>query len=63
MSKLINTYFITPPEKPTQSGPEGIRYDFNDGARVLLPEGKWHVRLMDAHSGTFFLAAMQIMAG
>lgn len=51
MSKLINTYFITPPKKPTQSGPEGIRYDFNDGARVLLPEGKWHVRLMDADSG------------
>ncbi|WP_313063914.1 autotransporter strand-loop-strand O-heptosyltransferase [Atlantibacter hermannii] len=42
--------FISPPEKPTQAGPENIFYDFNDGARVLLPEGKWHVRLLDADS-------------
>jgi hypothetical protein len=25
-------------ETPTQEGPEGIRFDFNDGARVVLPE-------------------------
>lgn len=42
--------FIPPPDIPTQAGPENIFYDFNDGARVLLPEGKWHVRLLDADS-------------
>jgi hypothetical protein len=48
MSTLKNTFFIAPPETPTQAGPDNIFYDFNDGARVLLPEGKWHVRLLDA---------------
>ncbi|HEY4171560.1 MAG TPA: autotransporter strand-loop-strand O-heptosyltransferase [Rhodopila sp.] len=35
---------------PTQAAPDGIRYDFNDGARVVLPHrtaGKWRVRLRD----------------
>jgi len=35
----------------TQEGPEGIRFDFNEGARVMLPErsaGTWRVRLTDA---------------
>ncbi|MWN55918.1 autotransporter strand-loop-strand O-heptosyltransferase, partial [Escherichia coli] len=50
MSTLKNTFFIPPPDTPTQAGPENIFYDFNDGARVLLPEGKWHVRLLDADS-------------
>lgn len=50
MSTLKNTFFIPQPETPTQAGPENIFYDFNDGARVLLPEGKWHVRLLDADS-------------
>lgn len=50
MSTLKNTFFIPPPDIPTQAGPENIFYDFNDGARVLLPEGKWHVRLLDADS-------------
>lgn len=45
------TFFISPPDIPTQAGPENIFYDFNDGARVLLPEGKWHVRLLDDDSG------------
>jgi autotransporter strand-loop-strand O-heptosyltransferase len=35
---------------PTQLGPSGIRYDFNDGARVLLPKGDWHVELHDLDS-------------
>ncbi len=35
--------FVPPPATPTQEGPRGIRYDFNDGARVLLPHGAWHV--------------------
>ena len=43
--------FISPPDLPTQSGPLGIRYDFNDGARVWLPEGQWHVDILDADTG------------
>ena len=36
---------------PTQSGELGIRYDFNFGARVTLPDDAWHVRLRDLDSG------------
>jgi len=34
-----------PCELPTQEGPKGIRFDFNDGCRVALPEGEqpWRV--------------------
>lgn len=37
------------PATPTQRGREGLRFDFNDGCRVLVPErGKpWRVRLKD----------------
>lgn len=43
--------FIDAPEQPTIPGPEGIRYDFNDGARVWLPEGDWCVQLSDEGTG------------
>ena len=39
---------------PTQEGPDGIRFDFNAGARVMLPprtEGTWRVRLRDLDTG------------
>ncbi len=39
---------------PTQEGPRGIRFDFNLGARVVLPqreEGEWLVRLRDLDTG------------
>ena len=45
-----------PPQTPTQEGPRGIRYDFNDGARVLLPQGAWHVELEDDESGNILFA-------
>ena len=45
-----------PAPAPTQSGTDGIRFDFNMGARVLLPwhpEGGplWRVRLRDSDTG------------
>ena len=43
-----------PSGMPTQLGPRGIRFDFNHGARVILPtrtEGKWRVRLRDLDTG------------
>lgn len=37
-----------PAPQPTQAGPLGIRFDFNLGARVTIPDGKpWRVRLRD----------------
>ncbi|MCR5752784.1 MAG: autotransporter strand-loop-strand O-heptosyltransferase [Kiritimatiellae bacterium] len=45
-----------PPPTPTQEGPRGIRYDFNDGARVLLPKGAWHVELEDDESGNMLFS-------
>jgi hypothetical protein len=37
---------------PTQEGPLGLRYDFNCGARIMLPpacdhSGPWRIRLTD----------------
>ncbi len=49
-------FLILPPEVPTQEGPQGIRYDFNDGARVLLPPGQWHVRIEDSSDGNTLFA-------
>ncbi|PMS22067.1 autotransporter strand-loop-strand O-heptosyltransferase [Trinickia dabaoshanensis] len=39
--------FPAPAEVATQSGPNGIRFDFNDGCRVAVPAGGWRVRLRD----------------
>jgi autotransporter strand-loop-strand O-heptosyltransferase len=40
-------------ELPTQQGPEGMRFDFNDGCRVVVPEAKapWRLRLSDIDTG------------
>jgi len=48
-----NRAYPVPAAIPTQQGPEGIRFDFNDGCRVLLPEGThpWRVRLSDMDTG------------
>lgn len=52
-----------PAATPTQIGPEGIRYDFNNGCRVSLPERDhpWRVRLSDLDTANIlfetFLAA------
>src|SRR5580658_301228 len=40
-------------ELPTQKGPKGILFDFNDGCRVVLPQAEhpWRVRLSDLDTG------------
>ncbi|GBQ10080.1 autotransporter strand-loop-strand O-heptosyltransferase [Swaminathania salitolerans] len=43
-------------ETPSQIGPEGIRYDFQDGCRVSLPPGKWHIELRDRLTQTVIFA-------
>jgi autotransporter strand-loop-strand O-heptosyltransferase len=43
-----------PAATPTQNGPHGIKFDFNQGARLVLPnrtEGKWRVRIRDLDTG------------
>ena len=45
-----------PAAAPTQAGPLGVRFDFNQGARVLLPErqagdASWRIRLRDLDTG------------
>jgi autotransporter strand-loop-strand O-heptosyltransferase len=49
-------FFLPAPEIPTREGPRGIRYDFNDGARVLLPNGAWHVQIIDDETGNVLFA-------
>ncbi|CAD6560119.1 autotransporter strand-loop-strand O-heptosyltransferase [Paraburkholderia metrosideri] len=43
--------FPPPANVPTQAAVAGVRFDFNDGCRVVLPEGDWHVRLRDIETG------------
>jgi autotransporter strand-loop-strand O-heptosyltransferase len=40
-----------PAERPTQHGPNGILFDFNLGARVILPAGEWRICLRDLDTG------------
>lgn len=54
--------FVPPAELPTQVGPLGIRYDFNDGCRVVLPEGQWLLRISDLDTGNI-LFETRISAG
>jgi len=51
-------------EWPTQQGPKGIRFDFNEGCRVVLPEAEhpWRVRLSDLDTGNI-LFETEIKAG
>ncbi|MBF0855600.1 hypothetical protein [Gluconobacter oxydans] len=42
--------FLDPAPIPVFEGPRGIRFDFNQGARVILPareSGQWHAVLRD----------------
>jgi len=56
--------FPAPAEIPTQLGPQGIRFDFNDGIRVMLPEGEqpWRVLLSDLDTGNI-LFQTELKAG
>ena len=50
-SKPVKRAYPAPASLPTQIGAQGIRFDFNDGCRVALPEGQWRVRLRDLDTG------------
>jgi autotransporter strand-loop-strand O-heptosyltransferase len=53
-SAVVKPAYPPAAEQPTEAGPRGIRYDFNMGARIVLParqEGEWLVRLSDMDTG------------
>ena len=53
-AEAIKPSFPPPAATPTQKGPAGILFDFNLGARVVLPnrtQGKWRLRLRDLDTG------------
>ena len=54
----------TPADLPTEHGPKGLRFDFNEGCRVFLPESdaQWRVRLSDIDTGNV-LFETEIKAG
>src|SRR5260221_6582325 len=56
--------YPAPAEVPTQPAARGIRFDFNDGCRVAVPEGKepWHIRLSDLDTGNI-LYETELKAG
>ena len=50
----VKPAYPPPADRPTQAGPEGIFFDFNQGCRVLLPQrehGSWRARLRDLDTG------------
>jgi autotransporter strand-loop-strand O-heptosyltransferase len=49
----VTRTYPPPAELPTQEGARGLRFDFNDGCRVHLPESEhpWRVRLTDLDTG------------
>ena len=63
-SAPIKRAYPAPADMPTQEGPKGMRYDFNDGCRVHLPESDhpWKVRLTDLDTGNI-LFETEIKAG
>jgi autotransporter strand-loop-strand O-heptosyltransferase len=50
-AKLVLGAYPMPAAIPTQQGPLGIRFDYNLGCRVSLPDGHWEVCLRDLDTG------------
>ena len=49
--------YAAAPAQPTQSGPAGLRFDFNEGCRVVAPQDPagWRVRLSDGETGNVLI--------
>jgi autotransporter strand-loop-strand O-heptosyltransferase len=60
----VKPAYPPPAETPTQEGPRGLRFDFNSGCRVLLPESAhpWKIQLSDLDTGNI-LYQTEIKAG
>jgi autotransporter strand-loop-strand O-heptosyltransferase len=63
-SAPVKRAYPAPAAVPTQQGANGLQFDFNDGARVVLPETAhpWRVRLSDLDSGNI-LFETELKAG
>ena len=48
---IKSDYQVNLPRLPACEGPTGILYDFNDGARLFLPKGNWHILIEDKDTG------------
>jgi autotransporter strand-loop-strand O-heptosyltransferase len=53
-----------PAALPTQPGPKGMRFDFNEGCRVVVPDSEhpWRVRISDLDTGNI-LYETELKAG
>ena len=60
----VKRAYPPPAEVPTQQGPHGVRFDFNDGCRVMVAEAEhpWRVRLSDLDTGNI-LFETELKAG
>jgi autotransporter strand-loop-strand O-heptosyltransferase len=60
----VKRAFPAPADNPTQAGPKGVRFDFNDGCRLIVAEDRapWKVRLKDLDTGNI-LFETQFNAG
>ncbi|HWE06208.1 MAG TPA: hypothetical protein VG274_05835, partial [Rhizomicrobium sp.] len=45
--------YPAPASTPTQGSANGVRFDFNDGARIVCPQGEqpWQIRIRDLDTG------------
>lgn len=53
LAQPVKPAYPPPAELPTQEGPDGLRFDFNSGARVFFPasEHPWKICLRDLDTG------------
>ncbi len=58
----VRPAYPPPAEQPTQHGPKGIRFDFNLGCRVILPEGEWRICLRDLDTGNILFESQNTSA-
>jgi autotransporter strand-loop-strand O-heptosyltransferase len=60
----VKPAYPPPAPLPTQQGPAGVRFDFNEGCRVMLPESEhpWRVRISDLDTGNI-LYETELKAG
>jgi hypothetical protein len=63
-SEAKKSAYVAPAPLATQEGPRGIRFDYNEGCRIVVPEGEppWRIRLSDIETGNV-LYATTIKAG
>ena len=52
-SEAKKSAYVGPAALPTQEGPRGLRFDYNEGCRIAAPEGEapWRIRLSDIETG------------